>query len=225
MNCQICLNNFDHSKVKPYTLSCLLHTICISCINGLKNKKCPICDTIIEVIKPNLALLELIPESEYDKLKKVTLNRISNTIEKEQQLNKIKESKLKELLAQIKQIKETIADKTSGLIDSILQNQAKLLEETSFLKKEIKTHFANVRDLELNDGKQIVESNVYNDQELTNLNDKLLEKQANIENLIEKANGFTENIVFSMNSSIGTLDPQIGEIKTNKKVNYYFLLI
>ncbi len=158
-------------------------------------------------------------------MKKVTLNRISNTIEKEQQLNKIKESKLKELLAQIKQIKETIADKTSGLIDSILQNQEKLLEETSLLKKEIKTHFANVRDLELNDGKQIVESNVYNDQELTNLNDKLLEKQANIENLIEKANGFTENIVFSMNSSIGTLDPQIGEIKTNKKVNYYFLLI
>ena len=67
MSCDICFNNYDHSIHKPYMLSCP-HTFCLSCINKLSNKKCPNCSISISVKNPNIALLEFIKESIYDKM-------------------------------------------------------------------------------------------------------------------------------------------------------------
>ena len=68
MNCQIHFNQFDHSIYKPYILSCP-HTICLDCLKRLTSKICPFCSEPVTNSYPNLALLELLPESEYDKNK------------------------------------------------------------------------------------------------------------------------------------------------------------
>jgi hypothetical protein len=98
MSCTICFNSFDHSVHKPYTLSCLLHTYCISCIEKLDKKNCPICNEPITKKHPNIALLEFIPESKYDKLKSETLKSLHELKEIKQNLNQKRDEKLTELL-------------------------------------------------------------------------------------------------------------------------------
>jgi hypothetical protein len=44
MQCEICLNKYDHSRHKPYFLSCP-HTFCIDCLNRLQENKCPACQS------------------------------------------------------------------------------------------------------------------------------------------------------------------------------------
>ena len=75
MNCYLCFEPFDHSIRKPYHLTCP-HSFCISCLNHLKKETCPICQKKITEKNPNIALLEFIPESKYDKLKSETLDII-----------------------------------------------------------------------------------------------------------------------------------------------------
>ncbi len=218
MNCAICFNPFDHSKFKPFTLSCP-HTICISCINQLVVKKCPTCNKIITIYNPNLALLDLIPESEYDLMKKETLKRLSQTIEANNELNKVKEKKLQEFLTQIKIINENISNVTSSLIDKLLTNQTKLFRESNSLETEIKNYFASLNDNQLNNEKNLIDSNAYNMEQIANLNVSLLCKQAELVNLTKEASEFKDNLTFLASKSISINNPQIGEIKTNKKVN------
>ena len=66
MNCKICFQPFDHSFRQPYILHCT-HTYCRSCVNT--EQMCPICNIKIDDKILNLALLESIPLSNYDKLK------------------------------------------------------------------------------------------------------------------------------------------------------------
>ena len=86
-------------------------------------------------MKPNLFLLEIIPEPRNDKLIKETLKSISNTIELSRELNKVKKiNKLNEGLEKIDQAKNAIVNETNNFIDSVLKNKAKLLEDTSLLE-------------------------------------------------------------------------------------------
>jgi hypothetical protein len=106
MNCEICLNQYDHSIHKPYSLSCP-HTVCISCVNQLNENKCPLCKTEIKAKNPNIALLNFIPESAYDKLKAssqkilIELNEIKNALKYKSEtklndyLNKINSTRIK----------------------------------------------------------------------------------------------------------------------------------
>jgi hypothetical protein len=52
--------------------------ICFSCSNRLLEKKFPVCKAIFTTKYPNNALLNLISESNYDKLKEATLKSIIN---------------------------------------------------------------------------------------------------------------------------------------------------
>ena len=75
MNCDICLEPFDHSIHKPCHLACP-HTFCLSCLNQLTTKKCPTCNKTFVDKNPNIALLKWIPESSYDLLKAETLKEL-----------------------------------------------------------------------------------------------------------------------------------------------------
>ena len=87
MTCQICFNSYDHSIRKPYSLSCP-HTFCICCLEKLKGNKCPSCNLSIINKNPNLALLEFIPESSYDKIKAESLKAINEIHEIRNDFNK-----------------------------------------------------------------------------------------------------------------------------------------
>lgn len=128
MNCQICLNPFDHSKFKPYSLSCP-HTVCISCINSLIAKECPNCKTEITIFNPNLALLELIPESSYDKLKKELFTLLCETSELKSKVDADREQKLKVDCSKVKETKEQIKSETKYLIEILKVNEQFLLSE------------------------------------------------------------------------------------------------
>ena len=78
-SCEICFEPFDHSIHKPYNLSCP-HTYCLKCIQIFKDNKCPACNKEIKEKYPSTAILRLIPESNYDKLKTKLLTNCSCTV-------------------------------------------------------------------------------------------------------------------------------------------------
>jgi len=90
MSCQICFDNYDHSI--------RLHSFCLCCINKLNEKKCPVCSKTFNKTYPNLALLDLIPESNYDKLKAESLKSFNEIKQIKNELIKKRDEKLNEIL-------------------------------------------------------------------------------------------------------------------------------
>jgi hypothetical protein len=86
MECDICIEPYDHSIRKPCSLSSCSHTYCLKCLEQLNI--CPKCNEPIKGKNINIALLNFIPESSYDKLKTTTLkscieiNEIMNNLKK-----------------------------------------------------------------------------------------------------------------------------------------------
>jgi hypothetical protein len=58
-----------HSIRKPFVLSSCGHTYCLWCLKQFNENKCPQCRKVFKEKNPNIALLNLIPESNYDNLK------------------------------------------------------------------------------------------------------------------------------------------------------------
>jgi len=73
MECVICVNLYDHSIHKPYSLTSCPHTYCLKCLDKFNNNNCPQCGIPINGKNLNIELLKLIPESSYDKLKAISL--------------------------------------------------------------------------------------------------------------------------------------------------------
>lgn len=126
--CKICLNNYDHSIGKPHHLSCQ-HTFCIECINKIEvdSNKCPKCNQHIRVIYQNVELLELIPESNFDKLKEEALKTLSK-----------KESEVNEHLNALKSMKESIYSQSNLLINLINEKIAESISEIELIEKSLK---------------------------------------------------------------------------------------
>jgi hypothetical protein len=119
MNCEICFVPFDHSIRIPNHLACA-HTYCLSCIKKLTNNKCPTWNKRFIEKNPNIALLKLIPESIYDKLKEQVLKGCPELKEIDQNLKISRTEKLNKLETSLKSIKQHISDKTNKM-DNILR--------------------------------------------------------------------------------------------------------
>jgi len=59
MDCDICFEKFDQSLNRPMTLIRCCHTICLSCLKNLKEKKCPSCDFTIEDSQTNWSIFQI----------------------------------------------------------------------------------------------------------------------------------------------------------------------
>ena len=95
MSCRICFNAYDHCIHKPYTLSYILHTFCMSCIKIFKKYKCPVCQ---EIIYKKALCIDLL-ESNYNKLKAESFKVLNNFIETGNDLkNKRDDQYLKKLV-------------------------------------------------------------------------------------------------------------------------------
>ena len=225
MNCQICLNSFDHSIHKPYMLSCP-HTFCLSCINKLTANKCPVCNIEIKAKNSNIALLGLIPESLYDKLK-VEAQKVSNeTIEIKNALKKKRETKLTEYLNKLSEIRSNIKNETSKLIEVFKTNELKLLNEVTDIEQYLKENLSlSQQELEseakLAKLKPTVENNLLSEEELTKLVNESNTIKKKINEIDSELELFKENIEFIVFENGCLKDGLIGEIQTNKKV--YFI--
>ena len=221
MNCEICLNQYDHSIHKPYSLSCP-HTVCISCVNQLNENKCPLCKTEIKAKNPNIALLNFIPESAYDKLKAssqkilIELNEIKNALKYKS------ETKLNDFLSKINSTRIKIKNETAKFIGQVKTNELKLLNEATEVEKYLREHFSVNLTKEsamwLSELKQSVENNLKNEEELANLVKKSQSLMKTIQDLELKVEEFKEDIEFTVYENVCLKDGLIGEIQTNEKV-------
>jgi len=120
MNCDICFQAFDHSIRKPYSISSCPHTYCSECVH--KFKQCPQCAKLINEINLNLALLKLIPESSFDKLKRETLKAYIELNEIRGNLKNEREHELNMYTSKIASIKKVITNETNKLINILKIN-------------------------------------------------------------------------------------------------------
>jgi hypothetical protein len=200
MSCKICFNNYDHSKHKPYQLSCP-HTYCINCLNKLKSNKCPACNLKIVNKNPNIAVLELITESEYDNLKK---NLTKNIIEINNSKNSLalkREIKLKEHITRLKSIKNYINKETTGSIELLRKKQFDLNRKINLLEDDlIKNLFQfNIEEkmtIKISKAKNSIETNQLDEQELAILADEIEKIKTKINQLVNQIDLFQRDYEF-----------------------------
>jgi len=181
MECDICIEPYDHSIRKPCSLSSCPHTFCLKCVDQLNNNKCPHCNEPIKGKHINIALLKLIPESSYDKLKTTTLKSCIEINEIKNKLKKGNEEKLNIYETRIKSIKQTISNETNKIINILKQNEKFLSDECDIIFNDIKANL-NSNTFEFDNSKVKIEKNELNETEFVNLNRKIEEIKQNINN-------------------------------------------
>ncbi len=223
MSCQICFHPYDHSVHKPYTLSCLSHTFCICCIDKLTEKKCPVCIKPFDQKNPNLALLEFIPQSNYDKLKTKSLKILNELNEIKQYLNKAQDAKLTEYVEQIAEIKNNINNEANVIIELVKSSQEKLIKEASSIELDLRKclSFENIisiksLDTKMYHSKLSIETNKYSEEQLVQFCTDTFNDKINLNRCCNIVDKFKEDLKFNLNQN----SIEFGEIKTNKKVIY-----
>jgi hypothetical protein len=194
MNCEICLEPFDHSIHKPHHLECP-HTYCLSCLKKLTNNKCPTCNKVFNQKNPNMALLKLIPESIYDKLKGEVLKACIELKEIDQDLKISRQVKLNTHEARSNSIKQKISNETNKMINILRQNEKILNAECEKILKgiRVKLDLNNTIDysemLTIFSSKEKIEKDVFDEKKLKDLNNlipKLKHKLNELSNQIKK---------------------------------------
>lgn len=111
MNCEICFESYNHSKHKPYVLSCG-HTFCSECLAILRSYTyiCPTCREPIANEIPNYSMLGLLLNDNNETLKQAI----------QKQLNELELIKLKFHTKYDKELK------VSKIITDIFINEQKL---------------------------------------------------------------------------------------------------
>ncbi len=223
-SCQICLEPYDHSIRKPYSLSSCPHTYCLSCLQKLPNKKCPQCTAKIKRKNLNIALLDLIPESNYDKLKAESLKAIIQLNETKTDLKKNRQINLSVHQTNLTSMKKTIGDETNKLIDILKKNEEILTNECDTMLANIKASldsnkYENKSGFEIAlDTRDAVEKNKLNEDELKNLNKKISEINQQLNQLSDEIKLCEYNYKYISNIiSLDTL--LIGKIINEKVKN------
>lgn len=217
MNCKICFQPFDHSFRQPYILHCT-HTYCRGCVNT--EQMCPICNIKIDDKILNLALLESIPLSNYDKLKIESLNSIKDTNKMLTDLITKRQSKLDECFYKLNQIKEIITNETNKNIDLLKANQKDLIDEINQLEINLDTNLtSNLIDQNvLTNSVKNLEENEFSEEELLILKKTIMNKNKDLNDLSIQIENFKKNYEFIINENINFKQPFIGELKTDNKV-------
>lgn len=217
MNCKICFQPFDYSFRQPYILYCT-HTYCRGCVNT--EQMCPICNIKIDDKILNLALLESIPLSNYDKLKIESLNSIKDTNKMLTDLITKRQSKLDECFYKLNQIKEIITNETNKNIDLLKANQKDLIDEINQLEINLDTNLtSNLIDQNvLTNSVKNLEENEFSEEELLILKKTIMNKNKDLNDLSIQIENFKKNYEFIINENINFKQPFIGELKTDNKV-------
>jgi len=208
MECGICYEQYDHSIRKPHLLSSCGHTYCLSCLKRLVDYSCPTCKKVSLEKYPNTALIEFIPESNYDKLKSKILHSWINLNQSKQDLKTSREEKIKQHQTKLKFAKQVICEQTTKAISILRQNESALMNKCDLMLNYLNTNFdensyENDYHFEIRDDryrtmtKEIIDKNVLNENELSSLNKNIFEINSNLNKLIQKIKSFEINFEFT----------------------------
>lgn len=198
MYCDICSEPFDHSIRKPFVLSSCGHTYCSWCLKQFNDNKCPQCRKVFKEKNPNIALLNLIPESNYDNLKAKSLKAFGD-IDKD--LKCSRDYKLQMHEAKLKSIKQIVFDETFKLIGILRANEKKLTNECNTLFNEIKIQFDTNFVLPSLNGvtKEAIQNNELNEDQLNEFNNKIPELKQEFNRISDLIKNYQFNYEFELN--------------------------
>ena len=220
MDCEICLYPYDHSKRKPYVLSCP-HRFCSDCMNRkLVDKKCPLCNKPIRSKFPNLTLMKTLPDSVYDKTKKDVESIVIETNELKVKINQQCERKFTDSLYRLQQQRQQFNKNAIDLINLIKLNQSRVLDEFNAIEADINKNFNEIKeqsqiDLDMKYAKSSLDNNDLDDLELMNLKENFELKKFNLIHNIEQMDKFNADYDILYNE---TIDVKNGVFVQLKKV-------
>jgi hypothetical protein len=189
-NCEICLEQFDHSIHKPHILACP-HTFCLSCVNQLTNKKCPTCNKPFTQTNLNVALLKFIPESNYDKLKDKTIKAYIELNEIKNNLKSGCQEKLIFYEAKIASIEQTITNETEKAMSILRKNEQELKIKCKILLNRIKRDLdSNFYVQQISESRENIEKDEFNEDKLTNLNSKISKTKEQLNKLSDQMKNY-----------------------------------
>jgi len=235
-DCQICYEQYDHSIRKPHLLSSCGHTYCLSCLNRLGDNKCPTCKKVSNEKHPNTALIEFIPESNYDKLKSNILVSWISLNQTKQDLKLSREEKIEQHKAKLIFAKQVISEQATKAISVLRQNESALMNKCDLMLNYLTNNFdadsfENDFHFEIRDEnfrimtKEIIDKNVLTENELACLNKKIHDINKKLNQLSFKVKNFEINFEFTpMSTAISNDDLFTCKIK-HETVNIIFILI
>lgn len=234
MKCQICFNNFDHSDHKPYVLIPCTHTLCIRCLDDLVDepRQCPICSFQVKDRNPNWALLDLIPENNIDQLKYSLQKSLNETDELRKKLNEINRKQFKDIVFNLKEVRENINENSEELINLINEYKSKLFIET----KNIETNFEidrlnqikfdHILDLKIKETRRRLAKNELNEMQINALrtyfsktNSELNSRLGDTQEIKNQFEFIPNKNFFLQNDSMGRLKNVYSEYNHEKLVH------
>lgn len=221
MECEICMENFDHSKHEPYVLIPCSHTFCISCIHKLQNDSCPTCKRKTLDKNPNWIMFKIVQKSIYDKTKQSLIESLNEINSLKFKFESSKERKYLENSLKLKSLRNEINTKTNELINSLLIKREKLLNETNNIEDYLTKSLSQIT-FDTNfvvETKKELEANELEEANLNELNEKANELKSNLESKISVVEKFTNDYEFYLNNDL--IDCEIGEIASQ---NWVYLI-
>jgi tetratricopeptide (TPR) repeat protein len=224
MECQICLNDFDHSRFKPFVLMPCGHTICNECIKQLTSTTitatCPNCQQRIQSTSPNWAFLNITPQSAYDKAKKQAESLLSQMelLHSHNQDSHAKKCELIQLNMNL--IREKILNQTLEIVKTVYKSQRVLLDTSNKLEKKLSNKLASIFDERLDYDKYrlFLDENKLSPEELDLLNSQLHMQKNELAKTDQELTNFRHNeYVFIVNTSTKIDTNFIGSIINQKE--------
>jgi hypothetical protein len=218
MDCDICFEKFDQSLNRPMTLIRCCHTICLSCLKNLKEKKCPSCDFTIEDSQTNWSIFKQVAESDYDKTKSNIIKRINELNSYDKQIIEMKREKKEQNNTLMKSIKMQIENESNEKIKIICKESRQSFKRMASRLTEIESNLKELAQLESenkeNYHKSVLKVKIVDTETNGKQINKYLKKPDLIKFLRIKENELTERNIKQINYFKKQL---FNEIETNGK--------
>ena len=232
MNCEHCLNPYDHSKRKPFIISCP-HRFCSDCIGHKLNDKklCPICHKPIRSKFPDLTLMKVLPYSTYDNTRRELENCLHETNELRLKQNNLCEKKFSASLTALKNQRAEFAKKSNDLINLIKKCQTNFLLDLDQVENKLQENLKEIKtqseiESKVKVAKTVLETNELNETQLITLKDEFHNKKIEFTQNIEKVDRMNEFYDIIYNNNINVQTGVIASLKESaNKVCYYFSIL
>lgn len=220
MECEICMEYFDHSIHEPYVLIPCSHTFCISCIQKLQNDSCPTCKRKTIDKNPNWIMFKIVEKSFYDKTKQSLVESLNEINSLKFKFESVKERKYLENSLKLKSLRNDINSKTNELINSLLNKREKLLDEANNVEDFLTQSLGQITfetDF-VSETKRELETNELDENHLNKLFTRTNLLKSELENKITLVEQFANDYGFTLNKSL--IYCEIGEISNQNWVSF-----
>jgi len=200
----------------------------MSCLEKLTTKKCPTCGKKFNEKNPNMAVLEFIPESNYDKLKGESLKALIEINEAKQDLKNNRLETVKKHQTKLFLVKKVVSTETSKLVDVLKKNEETLTSQCDMMLNDLNasldsSNYEESISFPFAKSKEAIEKNTISEEEIKNLNIKLSEIKEQLSQLTGQVKKYESNYKFTANK-VSNEHLLIGKI-TREMVNFILLYL